>query len=163
MLRGKVGVGSRAASSVTAWPLVTLEVWPEPVAMLPYSPGRTVDIWALLRLPKAGGPDAESSPARTRPSQRRMGAAPAMRSTSVPNRGTIISLIVVAAALLDSELQGRCFTFEQLVNKMRELPGRDLGFDVVDVQAVLPGMGHCLAQSRDGWQWKRRCREPGYL
>jgi hypothetical protein len=62
-----------------------------------------------------------------------------------------------------NELRGRSFTFEQLVKKMRELAGRDRAVDAVDVQAVLPDMGDCLAKSWSGWQWKRRCREPGYL
>jgi hypothetical protein len=131
--------------------------------MLPYSPGGTADIWAFLRLAKAGGRDAESSsPARMRPSRRRMGAAPPMRSRSIPNRATITSLVIVAAALLDSELRGRAFTFEQLLKKMRELAGRDRALDAVDVQAILPDMGDCLANSWSGWQWKRRCRKPGY-
>jgi len=130
--------------------------------MRPYSPGGTADIRAFRRLSKAGEPEGESSSARMRPSPRRMGAAPPMRARSSQNRRTIPSLIVVAAALLDSELRGRAFTFEQLVKKMRELAGRDRAVDAVDVQAVLPDMGDCLAKSWRGWQWKRRCREPGY-
>ena len=79
-----------------------------------------------------------------------------MRARSRQDRRTIPSLIVVAAALLDSELRGRAFTFEQLMKKMRELAGRDRAVDAVDVQAVLPDMGDCLAKSWSGWQWKRR-------
>jgi hypothetical protein len=130
--------------------------------MQPDSPGGTADIRAFLRLAKAGEPEGEASSARMRPSPRRMGAAPPIRARSLQNRRTIPSLIVVAAALLDSELRGRAFTFEQLVKKMRDLPGRDRAVDAVDVQAVLPDMGDCLAKSWSGWQWKRRCREPGY-
>ena len=128
-----------------------------------YSPGGTAEIRAFRRLAKAGDQDGELSSARMRPTPRRMGAAPPMRARSLQNRRTIPSLIVVAAALLDSELRGRAFTFEQLVKKMRELAGRDRAVDAVDVQAVLPDMGDCLAKSWSGWQWKRRCREPGYL
>jgi hypothetical protein len=82
-----------------------------------------------------------------------MGDAPPLRSEFVRDRDTIISLIVVAAALLGSELRGRAFTFEQLVKKMRELLGRNLVLDVVDVRAALPEMGYCLAKARGGWRW----------
>ena len=83
-----------------------------------------------------------------------MGAAPPARSRPVRNRDTVMSLIVVAAALLDSEVRGRVFTFEQLVKRMRELLGRDAVLDVVAVQTALPGMGYCLAKARGGWRWK---------
>ena len=83
-----------------------------------------------------------------------MGATPPARSKPVHNRDTVMSLIVVAAALLNSEMLGRTFTFEQLVKKMRELLGRNLVLDVGDVRAALPGMGHCLAKAWGGWRWK---------
>jgi hypothetical protein len=86
-----------------------------------------------------------------------------MGAGSVQNRRTITSAIVVAAALLDGELRGGVFTFEQLMKKLREVLGRGLVVGPGDVQTVLPDMDHCLAKSRGGWQWKRRCREPGYL
>ena len=66
----------------------------------------------------------------------------------------MISLIVVAAALLNSEMLGGTFTFEQLVKKMRELLGRNLVLDVVDVRSALPDMRHCLAKAWGGWRWK---------
>jgi hypothetical protein len=85
-----------------------------------------------------------------------MGATPPAHLGSIQNRGKITLLIVAAAALLDGELQDRVFTFEQLVKKMRELLGRNFSLDVVDVQAVLPGMGYCLVKARGGWRWKGR-------
>ena len=109
----------------------------------------TADIVALDCLAKAGKPGGGM-----RPRGRRMGATPPARSSPVPNRDTVISLIVVAAALLDSEAPGRAFTFEQLVKRMRELLGRNKVLDVVAVQTALPGMGYCLAKARGGWRWK---------
>jgi hypothetical protein len=110
---------------------------------------RTADIWAFDCFPKAGEPGSGM-----RPRGRRMGAARPARSRPVRNRDTVISLIVVAAALLDSEVRGRPFTFEQLVKRMRELLDRSLVLDVADVRAALPGMGYCLAKARGGWRWK---------
>lgn len=88
-----------------------------------------------------------------------MGVRPPVRSQPVQNRETITSLIVVAAALLDTELWDGIFTFEQLLKKMRDLlrPGQTLAAD--DVRAVLPDMGYCLATMGGRW-WKRRA--PAY-
>jgi len=73
----------------------------------------------------------------------------------VRDRDTVASLIVVAAALLNSEMRGGAFTFEQLMKKMRELLGRNnLVLDVVDVRAALPGIAYCLARAWGGWRWK---------
>jgi hypothetical protein len=88
-----------------------------------------------------------------------MGVRPPVRSQPVQNRETITSMIVVAAALLDSERLGGIFTFGQLMKKMRELlrPGQTLAVD--DVRAVLPDMGYCLGTVGGRW-WKRRA--PAY-
>jgi hypothetical protein len=83
-----------------------------------------------------------------------MGATAPTRPVFVRDRGTVVSLIVVAAALLDSEMRGGTFTFDQLVKKMRELLGRNRVLDVGDVRTTLPGMGYCLAQAWGGWRWK---------
>lgn len=87
---------------------------------------------------------------------RRMSVRPPLRARPVQNNETIGSLIVVAAVLLDADMQGGVFTFEQLLKKMRELlrPGRTLAAN--DVRAVLPAMGHCLAAVGGRWRWKRR-------
>jgi hypothetical protein len=92
---------------------------------------------------------------------RRMSVRPPLRSRPVHNVETITSSIIVAATLLDADLRGRAFTFEQLLKKMRELlrPGRTLAAE--DVRAVLPAMGYCLATVGGRWQWKRRV--PAYL
>ena len=114
------------------------------------------DILAFLPGARAGAHGQVSWPARIRPRERRMGVRPPVRSQPVQNRETITSLIVVAAALLDTELWGGVFTFEQLMKKMRELlrPGQTLATD--DVRAVLPAMGYCLATAGDWGWWKRR-------
>jgi len=125
---------------------------------MPSISGGTADIWAFQR---AGHRNGQASPAMLRTRQTGRGASLSPRSELGTRRDTIISLIVVAAALLDSELRGGAFTFEQLVKKMRELLGHR-ALDAVDVQAVLPDMSHYLARLRNGWQWKRRYREPGY-
>jgi hypothetical protein len=124
--------------------------------MRPINPDGTADICAFFRRPRPDGADGEWSPSRMRPSKRRMGATPPAHLGSIQNRGKITLLIVAAAALLDGELEDRVFTFEQLVKKMRELLGRNFSLDVVDVQAVLPGMGYCLVKARGGWRWKGR-------
>ncbi len=85
-----------------------------------------------------------------------MGVRPPTRSRPVENRETIRSLVVVAAVLLDADARGRFFTLEQLLRKMRELLGPGRTLTAGDVQAVLPGMGDCLAMARDQWRWKRR-------
>jgi len=120
----------------TDWPLADRSVSPEPAAM----PRDNLDGFA---------------------DDRRMSVRPPLRSTPVHNVETITSLIVVAAKLLDADVRGGVFTFEQLLKKMRELlrPGRTLAVD--DVRAALPGMGHCLAAVGGRWRWKRR--EPAYL
>ena len=91
---------------------------------------------------------------------RRMSVRPPLRARPVQNVETIASLIVVAATLLDADLRGGVFTLVQLLKKMRELlrPGCTLAAD--DVQAVLPGMGYCLATVGGRWRWKRRA--PAY-
>lgn len=86
-----------------------------------------------------------------------MGATPPVRAAVVRDPRTIGSLIVVAAALLDSEGGGRVVTLEQLIKKMHELRGGKLVFDMADVQAVLPTLSHCLCRTRAGWYWRRRC------
>src|SRR5258707_15725620 len=96
---------------------------------MPSSPDGTADIWAFLQ---SGDRNRNASPAKVRPGPRRRGAPLHVGSQSGPARDTIISLIVVAAALLDSELRGGTFTLEQLVKKMCELLGRDRALDVVD-------------------------------
>jgi hypothetical protein len=96
--------------------------------------------YGFLRLPYAG------TQPRQRPQARRAGF--------IPNRHTITNLIVVAAAMLDSELWGGSFTFDQLVKKMRDLLGPDRSLDIEAVEAVLPDMGFCLAKSFGGWRWR---------
>jgi hypothetical protein len=89
--------------------------------------------------------------------KRRMSAAPPMRSRAVHDRDTLMSLIVVAAAMLNGEKLGRSFTFDQLLRRMRDLLRSGQVLDVVDVQATLPEMGFCLTRTWRGWRWKRSC------
>src|SRR5262245_31419646 len=118
------------------------------------------DLFDLVVLDRSG---VEAPPrAKTRPAGRRLGALPPVRPRSVDNPAHLASLIVVAAALLDSQAKGVPFTFDQLVKKMRELLGRQGNLDIVGVQAMLPSMGHCLAPVRGGWRWKGH-RGPAYL
>lgn len=79
-------------------------------------------------------------------------AAP-LRSRPVRDRDTIRSLIVVAAAMLDSERRGRSFTFRALIERMRDLLDRGLVLDPVDVQVALPEMGAFLTKTWLGWRW----------
>jgi hypothetical protein len=87
--------------------------------------------------------------------KRRMSAAPPTRSRAVCDRDTLMSLIAVAAAMLNGEKLGRSFTFDQLLRKMRDLLGHGQVLNVVDVQAALPKMGICLTRTWRGWRWKR--------
>jgi hypothetical protein len=86
---------------------------------------------------------------------KRMGAAPPLRSRPVRDRDTIRSLIVVAAAMLDSERCGRSFSFRALIDKMRDLLERGLVLDPADVQAALQEMGACLTRTWTGYRWNR--------
>lgn len=89
--------------------------------------------------------------------KRRMSAAPPTRSRVVYDRDTLMSLIVVAAAMLNAEKLGRPFAFDLLLRKMRDLLGRGQVLNVVDVRAALPKMGFCLTRTWRGWRWKRPC------
>jgi hypothetical protein len=87
--------------------------------------------------------------------KRRMSAAPPTRSRAVDDRDAVMSLIVVAAAMLNGEKFGRSFTFDQLLRKMRDLLGHGQVLDVADVRAALPEMGFCLTRTWRGWRWER--------
>jgi hypothetical protein len=93
---------------------------------------------------------------------RRMSAAPPTRSRAVHDRDSLMSLIVVAAAMLNGEKLGRSFSFDQLLRRMRDLLRSGQVLDVVDVQAALPEMGFCLTRTWRGWRWKHSC-ETGRL
>jgi hypothetical protein len=84
---------------------------------------------------------------------KRMSAAPPLKSRPVRDRDTIRSLIVVAAAMLDGERRGRSFTFRALIEKMRDLLERGRVLDPADVQAALPEMGAWLTRTWTGWRW----------
>lgn len=88
-------------------------------------------------------------------SGRRMSAAPPLRSKPVRDRDKIKSLIVVAAATLNSEKRGRSFTFRALIARMRALLERGRVLDPVDVRAALEEMGPYLTKTWRGWRWKR--------
>ena len=87
--------------------------------------------------------------------KQRMSAAPPMRSRAVHDRDTLMSLIVIAAAMLNGEKLGGSFTFDQLLRKMRDLLGHGQVLDVADVRAALPEMGFCLTRTWRGWRWER--------
>jgi hypothetical protein len=121
--------------------------------------GGIADLLGFIALDGAGG---TAPRAKARRAGRRLGALPPVRPRSVDNPARLASLIVVAAALLDSETKGAIFTFDQLVNKMREVLGRPGDIDIVGVQAMLPHLSYCLASARSGWRWKSH-RGPTYL
>ena len=87
--------------------------------------------------------------------KRRMSAAPPTRSQAVDDRDTLMSLIVIAAAMLNGEKLGGSFSFDQLLRKMRDLLGHGQVLDVADVRAALPEMGFCLTRTWRGWRWER--------
>lgn len=88
---------------------------------------------------------------------KRMSAAPPTRARAVHDRDTLMSLIVIAAAMLNGETLGRSFTFDQLLRKMRGLLSHGQVLDVADVRAALPEMGFCLTRTWRGWRWARPC------
>jgi len=114
--------------------------------------GGIADLLGFLSLDRG----EELPRAKARPAGRRMGSRPPGRPRPVDNPAKLASLIVVAAALLDSEARGAVFTFDQLVKKMRELLGRDGDLELAAIQAVLPSLIHVLVPARHGWRWKGR-------